>query len=104
MVVMSLVNSVGDDHYVRGLQGEGGGTLPDHGGTWAVVVIGLSVLWVVNMFWFYLGRVMVMCQALDLQIAGACLEVLERVWDRLGMGLWALCCLGMMRTTGCCAA
>ena len=77
------LGSVRDDHHVQGLQGEGGGTLPDDGGMWAVVVMELSVLWVVNMFWVYLGRVMVMCQALGLWIAGTCLEVLERVWDWL---------------------
>ena len=50
----------------------------------------LSVLCVVIMYWVYLGRAMVICQALSLWIAGACLEVLERVWDWLGMGLWRI--------------
>ena len=62
------LGSVGDVHHVRGLQGEGGGALPGHGD------MGLSVLWVVIIYWVYLGRVMV------------------------------ICCLGMMRTTGGCAA
>ena len=36
--------SVGDVHHIRGLQGEGGGALPGHGGMWAVVVMCLVVL------------------------------------------------------------
>jgi hypothetical protein len=43
------LGSVGDDHHVEGLQGEGGGTLPDHGGKWTVVVMSLVVLGMIIM-------------------------------------------------------
>ena len=44
------IGSVGDDHHVRGLQGEGGGALPGHGGMWPVVVMSLVVLGMIIMY------------------------------------------------------
>ena len=64
-------------------------------GSWVtVVVMRLTVLWVVIMYWVYLGMVMVMCQALGLWIVGVCLEVLERGWDEVVEGCGHCAVLG----------
>ena len=36
------LGTVGVHHHVRGLQGEGGGAVADHGGMWIVVVLSLE--------------------------------------------------------------
>ena len=58
------LGSVGVHHHVQGLQGEGGGACQVMGVWGQLGNIGCD--WIVIMYWDYLGRVMMMCQAMGL--------------------------------------